>query len=133
VVSRTQARRAQAVTDREAVEREIAAVQTKITRVDDSYFGGELPRDRHDRLVAQYDVELVRLRAALDEFEPVIDAPPVEELVAAAEQLDELWPIATPGQRNELLRACGVTRVTIRRGERYREPVEDRVHVTYAI
>lgn len=127
------ARRQQAVSDREAIEREIAAVQTKITRVDDDYYGGKLPRDRHARLVAQYDVELGRAQAALDAIGPVVETPPVEQLVDAAARLDELWEVATPGERNALLRACGVTRVTITKATRWREPVDGRVTVHFAI
>ena len=127
------ARRQRAVSDREAVERQIAAVQTKITRVDDDFYAGELPRDRHARLVAQYDVELERLRAALEALESIVDAPSVEQLVDAAAQLDELWDVATPGERNAMLRACGVARVTIAKGTRWRQPESERVTVHFSI
>ncbi len=129
----TLTRRRQAATDREAIEREIAAVQTKITRVDDDYYGGTLPRERHARLVAQYDAELGRAQAALDAIGPVVEAPPVEQLVSAAQRLDELWDVMTPSERNAALRACGVERVTIRKGTRWREPVVERIAVRFSI
>ena len=108
-------KRIAAIADRERIEGELARIADKTLRVDDDFYSDKITRDRRDRLVERFEADANRLRETLAAIETVVDGPTVEEFVVAADELDELWDVATPAERNRLFRAAGLLKVEIRR------------------
>jgi hypothetical protein len=79
---------------------------------------------------SQLEVEVDALRAQLAVAEAAAEAPAAAELEAAAASLSQLWHKLEPTERRAAL-ATLVCEVRVRRAERYREPVRDRVEVVW--
>jgi site-specific DNA recombinase len=128
-----QQRRA-ALAQRDELVKAIERTESALGDVDADFYSGILPRERHERVAARLDAELARLRGALAELpETLATSPSAPQLVEAARRLHELWDAASPGERNVLLRECGVVAVHVSSPRGYRDTLEGRVRVTIAV
>lgn len=123
--------RARAAGDIARLEHEIAETRRAETRVTDGWARGKVTDESYRTLTAQYQAQEKELRAQVDELRRVSDRPASAAYVTLVEKLLAMWPRMDAEQRNRALRDV-ILRVVVRRSERWREPVDDRVEVLFA-
>jgi len=123
------ARAASATVDEKSLTRRLNQVTEAIGKMAKAWALGDLTEDEYAP-VAELRAEADSLRVRLAAITPATARPSPEQQATAAEVLLELWPAATPEERNRLLRPI-VDRVVVRKAKRWREPVEDCVDVQF--
>lgn len=132
-IAASTARRAGTAADRARLAAIIARLDDAKSDVDADFYSEIIDRHRHRAAVAKLDERAAKVRAQLDALGDPESGPTVEEFVVAARRVDEVWDVSTPAERNALLRAAGVVRVTVSAPTRWREPVADRVVITFSL
>jgi DNA invertase Pin-like site-specific DNA recombinase len=123
------ARAASAAVDEKTLKRRLTQVTEAIAKLAKAWGLGDLTDDEYAP-VAELRAEAETIRKQLAAVTPPKDRPTPEQLATAAEVLMDLWPDATPEERNRMLRPI-VARVVVRRAKRWREPVEDCTEVQF--
>lgn len=124
------ARRAQAVTRRAELERELTRTGVALARLSKAWALGEIGESEYAGPVVELRAAEQELRRQLDRLDtPVVTAPP-RAVAAAGARLLGLWPEATPAERSRLLRLV-VSRVVVRGAAFRREPEADRTVVEF--
>lgn len=125
------ARQHAAATDARVSQRRLRQVQDAIAKMSKAWALGDLTDDEY-AAVAELKAEAETLRGQLAEMDNTAGAQQLtpEQAATAAETLLQLWPDATPAERNRMLRPI-VRQVVVRRSARWREPVADCVTVVF--
>jgi site-specific DNA recombinase len=132
-ITASSARRAGTAADRARIAAKVAQLTDARADADADFYSGDIALERHRAVTAKLDDRLRKAQARLDALGEPEDGPSVEEFKVAALRVDAEWDGATPAQRNAMLRAAGLVRVTIRKSTRWREPVADRVSTTFTL
>lgn len=117
-------------TQRQALDRELADSKHAQAKLVAGWSAGKVPDDAYETNIAELLATEEAIRERLAELGD--EEPPVD-LAVAVRLVDEvlgLWPHAQPVERRILL-ASVIRRVRVRRADRWREPVADRVNVEF--
>jgi site-specific DNA recombinase len=123
--------RTRANVDTGAIERELGETRRAATRVTDGWARGLVPEEQYRELTEVYREQEAALQGRLDDLKRVTARPEAAAYATLVEKLLALWPRMDIEQRNRALKDA-ILRVVIRRSERWREPVDDRVEVQFA-
>lgn len=123
-------RRASGLADGKALRRRLTQVQDGIGRLAKAWALGDLADDEFRPATAELRAEVESLRSRLAAIGDVESRPTPSEAATAAEALLKMWPDMLVDEQNTALRDL-VKRVVVRRAERWREPVADRVTVIW--
>lgn len=124
------AQRAQAVTRRAELERELTRTGVALARLSKAWALGELTDTEYHGPVAELRGAQAELRRQLDRLDtPVVTAPP-RAVASLGRRLLGVWPDATAAERSRLLRLV-VRRVVVRSAAFRREPEADRTVVEF--
>lgn len=120
------ARRARAGVDAVTLSRELAAVREAMGRVTQRWAKGGMPDSAYEKAMAGLAEQEELLAEQLGRAQDTADAPEPERVVGLVDDLMGLWPEMTEPERNRALRDV-LVKVRVRRADRWREPVEDRL------
>ena len=119
-------RAAKAGADAGQVERELTRTREAMGRITERWGRGEMNDTAYDKAMASLEQSEDRLSAELDRLRDTADAPDPVVVVRLVDDMRSVWPEATEAERNFLLRQVMV-KVRVRRADRWREPVADRL------
>lgn len=121
-----EARAARAGVDASSIERELRKTREAMGRLTERWARSAVSDEAYElaleRLEAAETVQLERLEAARE----LSDAPPPGEVVKLVDRMLEMWPDLSEAERNRGLKSL-LRKFTVRRGDFWREPVEDTV------
>lgn len=124
--ARKAAQAARAAVDVSALKRELADTRDAMGRITEQWARQKMPQVAYEKAMASLVEAEARLADQLGKVEQVRDAPDAGRSVALVEELRRMWPDLTEPERNRGLREVMV-RVRVRRADRWREPVADRL------
>lgn len=120
------ARSARAGVDAAALERELVRTREAMGRITVRWSQDKMPDEAYDRAIAELEATQTMLSEQLDRVQELATAPDPGRVVRMVDDLVGLWPKMTDSERNRALRAV-VERVPVRRAQRWREPVAERI------
>lgn len=120
------AKRLRAGVDAVTLERELSATREAMGRVTTRWARGAMPDAAYERAIAEFTEQEQLLAEQLDRAQQTVAGPEPGRMVQLIDDLVTLWPRMTDPERNRALRDV-LTRVHIRRADRWREPVADRL------
>lgn len=124
------ARSVRAVTDADAIQREIDATRKAMARTTARWAREQMDDRTYEDAMAELRGAETQLVENLANAQAVVETAAPELVVSLGEKLLDLWPEMDGGQRNRALRQVLIT-VTIRPAEYYRQPASTRVDVQW--
>lgn len=125
VARQAQLRKAEnAAADAGTLERELARTREAMTRLTERWARRAMNDRNYDTAMARLAEAEARQLDALAAAQDVSQAPDTGAVVVLIDQMLELWPRMTGGERNRVLKSV-LRQVTVRRAEYWREPPYD--------
>lgn len=119
-------RRARAGVDAATLARELSSVREAMGKVTQRWARGSMPDTAYEKAIEEFAEQERLLVEQLDQAQETAASPEPERVVKLIDDLMELWPDMTDPERNRALRDV-VSKAYIRRADRWREPVADRL------
>jgi site-specific DNA recombinase len=125
-----QARRARAASQAAGLRRELVKVEDAIGRLAVDYARRDISELAHRKAVEQLELSRRLLLEQIDQAQAVGASPPSAAAARQASDLAAMWPELTVAEQNAAVRLL-VGQVRVRRAERYRQPLGERVEVSW--
>lgn len=119
-------RRTRAGIDAAALRRELADLRSTMGRITERWGRGGIPDSAYEEAVGMLADSERLVAEQLDRADTASKAPDPGRVVALVDDLLDMWPHLTEPERNRALREV-LARVRIRRADRWREPVAERL------
>lgn len=123
-------RTARAGADVARLTRELAATKAAMGKLAAGWARGSVPDSAYEEAMAPLKAAEGELDDRLSQARAGAEQPAPREVASLAERILAAWPKMTVAERNRALKQV-VRRVQIRRAERYREPVADRIKIDF--